>query len=139
MSNFYYPLTPKKLKKRYRPLFKIIKRRQSGSYIGLPVCGKSGYLQFLLREKKIIKSLLPDFERKTKILYFEPVPFKTENQHHWLFQLSLKLEMMDSTYSHCQTEDPAIIMTNIQKYLIGLAKEGKHLTIILSNDNSEKQ
>ena len=119
MADYYYPLPPVKLKKRYAPLFKVVRKRQSGSFIGLPVGGKSGYLQFLLKEKKILRSLLPGFENTHKILYFEPVPFLIDSPYHWLFQMSLKLDMLDDAYSHSQTEDPAILLTNIQKYFRG--------------------
>lgn len=133
MADYYYPLPPKKLKTRYTPLFEIIRKRQSGSFIGLPESAKSGYLQFLLLEKNIIRSLLPEYEKKYKILYFEPIPLITDNFYHWLFQLSIKLEILDSTYLHVKTENPVIILTNIQKYLLELSRQKKHLTIIISS------
>jgi len=132
MTDYFYPLPPEKLKKRYSALFDLVRKRQSGSFIGLPESAKSGYLQFLLAEKKIIRSCIPDYDDKLKVLYFEPVPFLTKNPYHWLFQLSIKLEILDSSYCHVLTEDPVIILTNIQKYLLKLSEKGKHLSIIFS-------
>lgn len=133
MRDFFYPLPLEKLKERYAPLFDVVRKRQSGSFIGLPASAKSGYLRFLLEEKKILRSMLPGFDSEYKILYFEPIPLTTKNSYHWLFQLSIQLEIFDPSYSHVQAEDPVILLTNIQKYLIGLAKENKHLTIVISS------
>jgi hypothetical protein len=131
MADFYYPLPPEKLKRRYSPLFEIVRKRQSGSFIGLPESAKSGYLQFLLQEKKIVRSLLPDFGEKYKVMYFEPIPIINANPYHWLFQLSIQLEIVESEYKHVQTEDPIILITNIQKYLLKLAEDKKHLAIFI--------
>ncbi|MBN2015255.1 winged helix-turn-helix domain-containing protein [Candidatus Dojkabacteria bacterium] len=132
MADFYYPLPPEKLKKRYSPLFEVVRKKQSGSFIGLPESAKSGYLQFLLQEKKIVRSFLPEYESVYKILYFEPIPVITDNPYHWLFQLSLKLEIQDQSYTHVQTEDPIVLLTNIQRYLLNLASRDEHLTIFIS-------
>lgn len=133
MTDYYYPLPQDKLKNRYAPLFEIVRNRQSGSFVGLPKSAKSGYLQFLLQEGNIIKKIIPKWKTKSHILYFEPIPIITDNPYHWLFQLSIKLEILDKRYQHKDTEDPTIIFTNIQKYLIELYKNSEHLTIILSN------
>jgi hypothetical protein len=132
MANYYYPLTKKQLVKRYKPLFDIIKRRQSGCFIGFPQSAKSGYLKFLFEEKKILKSLLNKYKTTHKILFFEPVPFDSKNQFHWLYQLSVKLEELDSKYTHPNTHDPVIILSEVQKYILKLSKEKKHMTFILS-------
>jgi DNA-binding winged helix-turn-helix (wHTH) protein len=133
MENFYYPLPRTYLIKRYAPLFEIIRKRQSGSFIGLPESAKSGYLRFLLEEKKIIKSLLHGFGTTHKILYFEPLPISITNPYHWLFQLSIKLEAFDSHYKHPASDDPIVILTNIQKYILRIAQSQKHFTIIISS------
>ncbi len=135
MKDFFYPLPKHKLNKRFRRLFEVIKSRQSGSFIGLPESAKSGYLQFLLYEKDIIKTIIPDYCENHKIFYFEPIPIITDNPYHWLFQLSVNLEMFDRDYKHVNTEDPVILMTNIQKYILNLFDKKKHITFLISSPN----
>lgn len=135
MKDFYYPLPKKKLIERYKTLFDVIKKRQSGCFIGLPQSAKSGYLRFLLEEKKIIRKLLPSWDKTHKVLYFEPIPLITNNPYHWLFQLSIKLASFDNRYLHIKTKDPSIILTNIQEYILRLDKNKEHLTIILAKAN----
>ena len=135
MNKYFYPLPRNKLKKRFKKLFNIIKSHQSGSFIGLPESAKSGYLQFLLFEKDIIKAIIPDYGKDHKIFYFEPIPIITDNPYHWLFQLSVNLEMFDRDYKHVNTEDPVILMTNIQKYILDLFDKKKHITFLISSPN----
>jgi len=132
MVNYFNPLPIKYLKKRFDPLFKIVRSRQSGCFIGLPESAKGGYFKFILENEDVLSSFLGKQKDKHKILYFDPIPFINSNPYHWLFQLSIKLEILDKEYKHTQTEDPVIILTNIQKYLIDLSKKNSHLCLILS-------
>jgi hypothetical protein len=132
MVDYFYPLPIKYLKKRFAPLFEIVRSRQSGCFIGLPESAKGGYFKFILENEDVLSSFLGKQKDKHKILYFDPIPFINSNPYHWLFQLSIKLEILDKEYKHTQTEDPVIILTNIQKYLIDLSKKNSHLCLILS-------
>jgi len=143
MADFFYPLPLKQLKSRFAPLFDVIKSRQSASFIGLPDSAKSGYLKFILENETLLDEFLGERREQIRVLYFEPVPFETQNQYHWLFQLSIKLESIDKRYKHPETDDAVIIMTAIQKYLLQLEENKEHLCIILAHpfvwENLKKQ
>lgn len=134
MENIYYPLPEINLVRRFNSLFTLINKRQSGCFIGLPESAKSGWLKFLLEEKKILNKHIPGFQNKTKVLYFEPIPVITSDPYFWLYQLSAKLEEIDPVYKNNLHDNPTLIFLSMQKYLRKLAENQEHITFIISDN-----
>lgn len=134
MGNIYYPLPEINLENRFKPLFALINKRQSGCFIGLPESAKSGWIKFLFEEKKILSKSIPGFQSRNKVLYFEPIPVITSDPYFWLYQLSAKLEEIDASYKNSLENNPTLIFLGIQTYLRNLAKNNEHITFIISDN-----
>ncbi|MBI5151151.1 MAG: winged helix-turn-helix transcriptional regulator [Candidatus Pacebacteria bacterium] len=133
MDNYLYPLPRKILLKRFESLFWCIAHRSSVSFVGLPESAKSGYLQFILSKPDHLEELLQDHIKNTILVYFSPISFEPNNPYAWLHQLNIKLAEIDSTYHCIQSNDPVIVLSSIQHYLIQLHDRGKHCVFIINN------
>ena len=122
------PIPHNKIVERLSYFFGELSKGKSGSIVGTYKTIKSGLLRYIIANRAEFKEYIP---KNIIFAFYEPTPLISKNPYYWLHQLSIAISQADPSYEHLVTEDVAVLLGSLQKYITALSKSGKRLVILL--------
>lgn len=122
------PIPHNKIIERLAFFFEELSKGKSGSIVGTYKTIKSGLLRYIIGNREEFKDYIPE---NIIFVFYEPTPLISKNPYYWLHQLSIAISQADPSYEHVVTEDIAVLLGSLQKYITTLSKSGKRLVIII--------
>ncbi len=121
------PIPYNKIIERLSGFFEELSKGKSGSIVGTYKTIKSGLLRYIIGNRSEFTDYIPE---NIVFVFYEPTPIISDNPYYWLHQLSIAISQADPTYEHKVTEDTAVLLGGMQKYITDLSKSGKRLVIL---------
>lgn len=121
------PIPYDKIIKRLSVFFDSLSKGKSGSIVGTYKTIKSGLLRYIIGNRSEFKDYIP---KEVVFVFYEPTPLISKDPYYWLHQLSIAISQADPSYDHIVTEETAVLLGALQKYISNLYKSGKRLVII---------